>query len=89
LAGVVRGIPEEEGRFLFLVEARSRALLATKELQLPVEVPQVARQNAIAEILQRGPALTLEEERYLDIVGNHNGRFDIGDVYLLLKGGDG
>jgi M6 family metalloprotease-like protein len=83
--GTVRGIPEVSGEFAFSVTAVSKALQATADFELSVGEPSLRSQDAVAELLRRGSALSIEETRYLDLKGNHNGRLDIGDVLLFLK----
>lgn len=87
--GAVTGIPREAGAFEVEVTAISGALEATATFHLSVEVPVVEPARALDEILGAPEALTDVEARYLDIVGNDNGRFDVGDVYLFLRGGTG
>lgn len=82
--GAVKGIPEEAGEFEFQVSVSSLALTATASLLLTVEAPDLQRQKVIEALLIGGPALNWDQRRYLDIVGNRNGRFDLGDVVIFL-----
>jgi M6 family metalloprotease-like protein len=87
LGGVLRGIPEESGDFEFLLTASSGALSSRDAFHLSVNRPEVSLREAIGELLERGSLLTLDETRFLDLVGNGNGRFDVGDVLLFRKNG--
>ena len=89
VAGTVGGIPEVDGRFSFLVTAASKALRDTAELEMSVGTPALTLRQVVDELLRRGSTLGLEDTRFLDITGNQNGRFDIGDVLLYMRGSEG
>lgn len=57
---------------------------------LPGYVAPALDANTVAAALLGAAGLSLEDRQYLDAVGNHNGRYDVGDLraYLrLLQGG--
>ena len=53
-------------------------------IEIPGARPPVASQRALRELLRPGAVLTAEERNALDASGNNNGRYDIGDLRLLL-----
>jgi hypothetical protein len=85
--GTISGIPEESGEFEFQLSVAYKGLTATGSFHLEVETPALSRQSVIDELLAPGSALDSDEQRYLDLMGNRNGRLDLGDVLLFLKGG--
>jgi hypothetical protein len=85
IQGTLAGIPEESGDFSFQITTTSRVLTASASFHLTVEIPALQRQTVIDELLVPGSALTWDQRRYLDIVGNANGKFDLGDVQLFLR----
>ena len=54
-------------------------------LTLTVERPQVSAANVANQLLGVPGALTVDEERFLDLIGNRNGRLDLGDYLLFLR----
>ena len=56
---------------------------ATRELHLVVAKPQLAEQAVLDQLLGAG-TLTADQARFLDLLGNGNGRVDVGDVRAWL-----
>ena len=53
-------------------------------IDIPGGRDPIASERAMRELLHPGSVLTPEERAALDASGNRNGRYDIGDVRLLL-----
>ena len=83
-SGVVRGTPATSGSFRFTATAASDDLTAQREFTLVVSKPALAA-NAVLDALLGGSArLSADERSFLDLLGNHNGRLDVGDVRAWL-----
>ncbi len=54
-------------------------------MTLIIERPSLALGDIINHLLAPGVVLSVDEERYLDIIGNNNGSFDIGDFRAYLQ----
>jgi hypothetical protein len=79
LTGTLAGVPEESGTFEFAVVARSGPLSDARSFQLQVTRPVITAEAVLDRLLGAG-SLPQDHQRFLDLVGNRNGRFDIGDV---------
>lgn len=85
--GRLTGVPARAGVFHFMARVTDATGFGTKEMRIDVAKPQVARAVVLDALLGPG-TLTPEQQRYLDALGNHNGRFDVGDAraYLVDEG---
>ena len=81
--GRIAGIPEVAGTFPFTARVASGTDAAQRELILTVTKPVLA-QNAVLDDLLGGTALGADHKRFLDLLGNRNGRVDVGDVRAWL-----
>lgn len=86
--GELRGVPEAVGEFAFTVRARSDTFTVERELRVAVSAPAVAAAAVLDKLLGDGP-LDADRVRYLDLLGNRNGRLDVGDVRAWLAAGAG
>jgi M6 family metalloprotease-like protein len=82
--GTVSGIPEESGDFQYTVSVSSGPLTADATYTMSVSRPTLVRDDVLDQLLGTGSALSEEELRYLDLIGNDNGRLDVGDVLIFL-----
>lgn len=82
-SGVVRGIPEHAGTFRYTVEAAG-ALTDRRTFLLTVAAPIVAAADVLDQLLGVSTRLTPAHVTYLDLLGNRNGRLDVGDVRAWL-----
>ncbi len=78
--GIIQGAPEDLITSRIAVEVRdAQANTATAELDLRVTMPSLTMQQALRGVAD--PAtLDVTRRRALDLVGNRNGRLDVGDV---------
>ena len=81
--GVVRGLPERAGAYTFSVQTTG-AVTDTRTFALTVVAPAVAAADVLDQLLGARTALVAERVAYLDLVGNRNGRLDVGDVRAWL-----
>ena len=82
--GLLAGIPTRSGAYSFAVRAAAGAQLAFKAFTVTVTVPAVTVEAAAADLLG-GTPLDLTRRRFLDLQGNRNGNFDIGDFRAFLR----
>jgi len=81
--GKLVGVPAEAGTFHFTVSVVQPGGFATRELRLAVAKPQLAESAVVDQLLGAG-TLTADQARFLDLLGNGNGRVDVGDVRAWL-----
>jgi hypothetical protein len=82
--GSITGIPEETGSFPVTVRVTSGAQTADQSLTLNVGAPTLATAAVLGSLLGTGGSLTADEIRYLDLLGNRNGRYDVGDFRAFI-----
>ncbi len=85
--GVLTGIPTEVGSFSFEIRAiDALGLEANLSLTLDIARPDLSLDVMGSEYLGQGARLTLSQQFWMDLQGNQNGRFDVGDIRVYLKG---
>jgi M6 family metalloprotease-like protein len=84
-SGSVSGVPEEDGSFQLVVQAVSGALSREDTIPLSITRPVLSLDNVVNQLLSPVGTLTPEEQRFLDLIGNDNGNFDIGDFRAYLQ----
>jgi len=84
-SGQFSGIPLQAGTWRFAVRVTDSNGFGSKQVRIDVTAPQVA-QAAVLNALLSGGTLDAAQQRYLDAIGNRNGRFDIGDVRAWMVG---
>lgn len=77
--GVLTGRPSTLGDFSFVVQARSGSQVATVPVQLSVVAPAMVVDAVVRHLVGAGASLTSDEVTFLDLLGNRNARFDVGD----------
>jgi hypothetical protein len=83
--GAVQGAPENLANTRIAVEVRdARASTTVGELQLRITMPSLTTQQALRGVAD---AASLDEtrRRALDLIGNRNGRLDVGDVVRFRR----
>lgn len=79
LTATISGVPAKAGAFAFVVSATSGTLVVNKGLAISATAPAIQATGVLDQLLGSG-SMTANELRYLDMVGNNNSRFDVGDV---------
>ena len=79
-SGVLSGFPATTGIFLFTITVSSGPSSLSLPLRLTVSEPQLAAQSVADQLLLGGSHLSADEQRYMDLAGNGNNAFDLGDV---------
>ena len=82
--GVVSGVPTRTGRFGIAVRLEVDAVEARRDYTVEVTAPTLTLEGVLAELMGTSHPLTPDEIRYLDLLGNHNGRLDVGDFAAWL-----
>lgn len=82
--GVLSGIPASAGEHAFTAQVVSGTQHATHAFQLRVDRPTLLPTTVMGQLLGTGGTLSADELRYLDMIGNGNGRLDVGDVRAWL-----
>jgi hypothetical protein len=84
-AGVVSGAPTDTGTFTFRVGVTDGTQTAHRWLTLRVAEPTLTLQQVLVLGFQGPGPASDDRRRYLDVQGNANGTFDIGDVARWLS----
>ncbi len=82
--GVLSGIATRDSTWTFTVRAASSGQQLDLPLAVGVVAPTLAPASVVDQLLAGGAALTPDERRYMDLQGNANGAYDIGDVTAWL-----
>ncbi|MFQ6045836.1 MAG: M6 family metalloprotease domain-containing protein [Gemmatimonadales bacterium] len=85
LSGWLNGRPTEAGTFTFEVEVTSGSQRKTQSVTLNVTKPQLALEDVITELLTDSVTLSADDVVFLDLIGNKNGRLDLGDFLGWLE----
>jgi immune inhibitor A len=83
--GRIGGTPEAVGTFDVSVNVRSGSQLVGVPVRLTVEAPVIAMEAVVGRLLKLGGVMTEDEVRYFDLLGNRNGRLDLGDFLAWVK----
>jgi hypothetical protein len=82
-AGRVAGVVESSGVFRFTARVTSGNRVMERQFRIDVSTP-VLGAAAVFDRLLSGTAMHEDLLRYLDLQGNRNGRFDVGDARAWL-----
>jgi M6 family metalloprotease-like protein len=83
LTGAFSGVPTEAGTFRLAVTARSGTESVQGVARIAVGKPQL-QPAAVVDQLLMGTGLAADQAHFLDLLGNRNGRVDVGDVRAWL-----
>jgi M6 family metalloprotease-like protein len=82
--GVVSGVPEQTGDFSATVRVTSGTQTQAIPVSLSVTAPALTTSSVLGVLLGTGGTLTTDERRYLDLLGNRNNSFDVGDFHAFI-----
>jgi sugar lactone lactonase YvrE len=82
--GVISGVPSRAGSFSFSVRVDAGTRVGYRDLTITVSQPSVSLTDAANHLLGSSQ-LSVDLQRFLDLQGNKNGRFDIGDMRAYLR----
>jgi hypothetical protein len=83
-SGQISGVPARDSTYSFLVRVTSGAQTLWLPLRIVVTQPSLVRTNVINQLTRGGLYLTAAERTYLDLLGNRNGTYDLGDFVAWL-----
>jgi hypothetical protein len=83
-SGELSGVATQGGSFTFAVRADAAAQSGYKAFAVSITVPSVSVDAAWQHLLG-GAQLDPMLQRFLDLQGNNNGRFDVGDFRAFLR----
>jgi hypothetical protein len=83
--GTIAGIPAATGRFSSVARVVSGSQQAEVSVELNVTAPSLATSTVVAQLLGTSSQLNPDELRYLDLLGNRNGSFDVGDFLAWVE----
>jgi M6 family metalloprotease-like protein len=86
--GMLTGIPAETGTFVVAVQVTSASQAQQQAVQLEIAAPVLAAAAVVNEVLGVSQTLTADERRYLDLLGNRNAGYDVGDFLAWVESGD-
>jgi len=82
--GIISGVPSAAGSFLFAVGVGSLVQSIALYARLTVTAPALAVSDVANQLVGPVRVLTDAQLRFLDLVGNKNGVFDVGDFAAWL-----
>jgi hypothetical protein len=82
--GAISGIPEETGSFSVSARVTSGTQTEDVPVTITVTAPALTTATVLGALLGTGAVLTAEEATYLDLLGNRNGRYDVGDFHAFI-----
>jgi hypothetical protein len=85
VAGVISGIPATTGAFMATIRATSGSQTADGTVALSVTAPALATADVVSQVLGTGTPLNVDDLKYLDLLGNNNGSFDVGDFLAWVN----
>jgi hypothetical protein len=84
-SGRIAGIPTTEGVHPFTVRVTAGERIGFGRFAITIGEPTIAVDDAVDAALGVTGVLTQDLQRFLDIRGNNNGRYDIGDLRAYLQ----
>src|SRR5439155_25064524 len=87
-SGQVTGVPSQTGLFGFTARVNSGLQTKTFVDTITVTAPTLVKASVVAQILTGSSSLTTADLTYLDLIGNNNSTFDVGDflAWVLATG---
>lgn len=82
--GRLTGVPTQAGAFSFTVRVDAASQFGVKAFTVTVTSPSVSV-DAASQHLLGGTPLSLDLQNFLDLQGNHNGHYDVGDFRAFLR----
>lgn len=78
-AGAITGVPESAGPFSVNVRVTSGTQTADGTVSFTVTEPTLVLANVLSGLLGTGGTLSASDQTYLDLIGNRNNGYDVGD----------
>ena len=84
-AGAVSGIPSKTGSFSATARVTSGTQTADVTVPVTVTAPTLVAADVVSQILGTRSVLTADQIKYLDLLGNNNNGFDVGDFLAWVN----
>jgi M6 family metalloprotease-like protein len=84
-SGQISGKPTASGTFVFTVRVTSGPQQAQLQDSITVTAPTLALADVLGRLLTGAGALGASDTLYLDFIGNHDGRYDVGDFLAWVR----
>ena len=83
--GRITGIPAQTGSFTFTLRVTSGAQQQQQQFGLTITAPTLATAAVVSRLLTGVGALSVDDLKYLDLLGNKNNTFDVGDFLAWVQ----
>lgn len=84
-AGAISGILSKTGNFSAIARVTSGSQTADVVVALAVTAPALATADVVSQILGTRSPLSADALKYLDLLGNNNASFDVGDFLAWVN----
>jgi hypothetical protein len=91
-SGAIVGVPSDTGMYAFVARVSNLFQQQLFADTIVVTAPVLSQSDVVAEVLNGSSALTDDQRRYLDLLGNHScvptvipGCVDVGDFLAWVK----
>ncbi len=84
-SGEIAGRPAETGTFPLTMTVVSGSQTESRDIQFEVIAPFLAMETVLSQVVGAARPLSDDEITYLDLLGNGNGRVDVGDFLAWVK----
>jgi hypothetical protein len=84
-SGRITGIPTATGTYPFTLRVASGPQAVSLACNLTIVAPTLATAAVVSHLVNGGSTLTADALRYLDLIGNRNGQFDVGDFLAWVN----
>ncbi len=83
--GLLSGTPTAGGTFTITVRVTSGSQTQQTTVDFSVTEPTLAQASVLGQLLSTTNLLTSDDVAYLDIIGNRNGQYDVGDFLAWIE----
>lgn len=84
-AGAITGTPSKTGSFNATARVSSGSQTADVAVALTVTAPTLVTADVVSQILGTRTPLSADDLKYLDLLGNNSGGFDVGDFLAWVN----
>jgi M6 family metalloprotease-like protein len=85
VTGRISGTPRQTGTWTFTVRATSGAQQVLRQLSMTIRAPTLAASAVVAQLLTGASTLSSDDVNYLQLLGNKDGLFDVGDFLAWVR----
>jgi hypothetical protein len=86
--GRITGIPEQTGSFTFTLRVTSGAQQQQQQFGVTITAPTLATAAVVTRLLTGSGSLSTDDLKYLDLLGNKDNSFDVGDFLAWVRATD-